>query len=116
MDNLGKRIQDERKKLDLTQAQLADKINVSHTQMARYEIKGVQPPADVLQKLSNVFGVTIDYLVNGNIEEKAKATLQDAELLQLFKEVEKMADDDRLTVKKLIDAFITKGKIKRLVL
>lgn len=116
MDNLGKRIQEERKKLDLTQAQLADKIKVSHTQMARYEIKDVQPPADVLQKLSDTFGVTIDYLVNGNIAEKAKASLQDSELLQQFKEVEKMNDDDRSTVKKLIDAFITKGKLKQLVL
>jgi len=116
MDNLGKRIQEERKKLDLTQAQLSDKIKVSHTQMARYEIKGVQPPADVLQKLADAFGVTIDYLVNGNIQEKAKTSLQDSELLQQFKEVEKMNDDDRLTVKKLIDAFITKGKIKQLAL
>ena len=50
------------------------------------------------------------------MEEKAKNTLQDAELLQQFKEVEKMNDDDRLPVKKLIDAFITKGKLKQLVL
>jgi hypothetical protein len=42
--------------------------------------------------------------------------LQDAELLQQFREVEKMNDDDRLTVKNLIDAFITKGKLKQLVL
>ena len=116
MNDLGKRIQDERKKLNLTQAQLADKIGISHTQMAPYEIKEVQPPADVLQRLSDLFGVTIDYLVNGNVEEKAKNTLQDAELLQQFREVEKMNDDDRLTVKKLIDAFITKGKLKQLVL
>lgn len=116
MNDLGKRTQDERKRLNLTQAQLADKVGISHTQMARYEIKEVQPPADVLQRLSDLFGVTIDFLVNGNIEEKAKNTLQDAELLQQFKEVEKMNDDDRLTVKKLIDAFITKGKLKQLVL
>jgi len=30
--------------------------------------------------------------------------------------VEKMNDDDRLTVKKLIDAFSIKGKLKQLVL
>lgn len=116
MNNLGKRIQDERKKLNLTQAQLADKIGILHTQMARYEIKEVQPPADILQRLSYLFGVTIYYLVNGNIKEKAKNTLQDAELLQQFREVEKMNDDDCLTVKKLIDTFITKGKLKQLVL
>ena len=44
------------------------------------------------------------------------ATLNDNELLQQFKEVDLMNKEDKETVKKLIDAFITKEKIKQLVL
>lgn len=58
MIELGNRIQEERKKLGLTQAQLAEKIGVSHTQMARYEIKNVQPPADILKNLADLFNVS----------------------------------------------------------
>ena len=36
------------------------------------------------------------------------------ELLRQFKAVEQMNDDDRSVIKKLIDAFITKGKLKQL--
>ena len=37
-------------------------------------------------------------------------------MLKQFKEVDLMNKDDKDTVKKLIDAFITKAKIKQLVL
>lgn len=106
MDNLGNRIQSLRKRLSLTQAQLADKIEVSHTQMARYEIKGVQPPADVLKKLADVFGVTVDFLINGDTEEKAKATLKDTRLLQLFKAVENLNDSDKNIITEVISTFV----------
>lgn len=109
------RIQELRKKANLSQNDLASKIEVSYPQMSRYEIKGVQPPADVLKRLADAFGVSIDYLVNGSLEQKAESAIDDNELLQQFKEVEKMDDDDdRGTIKKLIDAFITKRKIQKL--
>ena len=112
--NLGNRIQELRKKASLSQSELAAKIDISYPQMSRYEIKNVQPPADVLKRMADVFGVSIDYIVNGTIEEKASNTLQNNELLSQFKEVEQMNEDDRSTIIKLIDAFITKRKIQKL--
>lgn len=38
------------------------------------------------------------------------------ELLNQFKAIEKMPERDKDVVKTLIDAFITKGKLKQLVL
>ncbi|KZS38235.1 hypothetical protein AWE51_19555 [Aquimarina aggregata] len=111
---LGQRIQELRKKANLSQSELAAKIDISYPQMSRYEIKEVQPPADVLKRLADVFGVSIDYIVNGSLEQKAQDSLDDAELLSQFKEVEQMDEDDRGTVKKLIDAFITKRKVQKL--
>ena len=52
--------------------------------------------------------------MNGSLEQKAENSLDDNELLQQFKEVEQMNEDDRNTIKKLIDAFITKRKIQKL--
>ena len=111
---LGQRIQELRKKANLSQSDLAAKIEISYPQMSRYEIKDVQPPAGVLKRLADAFGVSIDFLVNGTLEQKAERSLDDNELLQQFKEVEQMNDDDRSTIKKLIDAFITKKKVQKL--
>jgi transcriptional regulator with XRE-family HTH domain len=106
MSDLGKRIQELRKQAGLSQTELASKIGVSYPQMSRYEVKGVQPPADVLKRLADVLNTSVDYLVSGNTEEKAKATLKDSKLLSLFKSVESMNDEDKNVVTKLISAFI----------
>ena len=84
MDTLGDRIQAFRKQNGLSQSQLADKLGISYAQLSRYEIKDIQPPADVLSKLADIFGTSIDYLVNGDNEQKAKTTIQNAELLNEF--------------------------------
>ena len=106
MADLGKRIQGLRKDNGLTQQELAKKINISHPQIVRYENKGVQPPADVLKRLADVFDVSIDYLVNGNKSDKAEQTLKDAELLKQFKQLDKLPDDEKKSILKVITALI----------
>jgi len=55
---MGERIQQLRKNLGITQADLAKKIAISHAQMARYEIKNIYPPADVLKHLADVLNTS----------------------------------------------------------
>jgi transcriptional regulator with XRE-family HTH domain len=82
--------------------------------LSRYEIKGSQPPAEVLNKLADALDTTVDFLINGDTNEKAKSTLKDAELLQQFKAVEQLNDDDRSVIKKVISAFITQSKLRQI--
>ena len=106
MTNLGERIQILRKEAGLTQVELAKQIAISHPEMARYEIKGVQTPADVLKKLADLFGTSVDLLVSGNNETKAQATLKDAELIKQFKEVDQLPETEKNTILKVISAYI----------
>jgi len=106
MVDLGKRIQELRKQIGLTQAQLATKIEVSHTQLTRYESKNIQPPADVLQRLAGVFDVSIDYLVNGNKSDKVEQTLKDAELIKQFKQLDLLPEEEKKSILKVLSALI----------
>ncbi len=106
MNDLGKRIQELRKQIGLTQAQLASKIGVSHTQMARYEIKGVQPPADVLKKMADLFDTSIDFLVRGDKSEHAQDSLKDAELVKQFKKIDQLPEDEKSTILKVVSALV----------
>jgi transcriptional regulator with XRE-family HTH domain len=106
MNDLGERIQMLRKQHNLTQLQLADKIGISHTQMARYEIKGVQPPANVLEKLADIFDTSIDYLVRGDKAQKVQSSLEDAELIKQFKQLDKLPDDEKKSILKVLSALI----------
>lgn len=111
---LGNRIQQLRKEKLITQTVLSKQINISLPQLVRYETKNVQPTAETLRLLANVFGVSIDFLVNGSLDEKAESMLSDDKLLQHFKAIEKMNIEDKSVVIRLIDAFITKKQIQQL--
>jgi len=60
--------------------------------------------------------VSSDFLTNGTSDDLDESSLTDKELLNQFKAIEKMQERDKDVVKILIDAFITKGKLKQLVL
>lgn len=113
MAGLGDRIQELRKKAGLTQALLAKEIGISHTQMARYEIKGVQPPADVLKKMADYFGTSVDYLVFGSNTEKAQTSIKDAELIKQFNEIDQLPEADKVAITKVISAYLRDFKTRQ---
>jgi hypothetical protein len=57
--------------------------------------------------------LTVDYIIYGNAHEKATATLNDAKLISYFKEVEKMPDEEKGTVLKVLAALIHEYKTQQ---
>lgn len=51
---------------------------------------------------------------SGSSNELADSSLTDKELLNQFKAIEAMQEDDKTVIKTLIDAFITKKKVQQL--
>ena len=89
-------------------------MELHYTHIGRYERGASKPSAEALHRLADALGVSSDYLMEGTTEEAAKARFEDRELLRQFQEVESLPDDDKLVVKKLLDAFLTKKQIQRL--
>ena len=113
MNTLGERIQELRKSLGLSQIDLANKIKISKAQMSRYENQGIQPPADVLNKMADALNTSVDYLINGTSQEKAKASLKNTLLLQKFKEMEQLPESELEAILKVINAYIRDYKAKQ---
>lgn len=113
MNDLGKRIQELRKDLKYSQVELANQVGISKSQMIRYENKGVQPPADILNKFADLFSTSVDFLINGNTQEKAQAMLKNNTLLQQFKDVENLPEEEQSTVIKFLGAYIRDFKTKQ---
>lgn len=105
-NKLGDRIAELRKAKNLSQQDLADTVKISRAQMNRYENQAVQPPADVLNKLAKVLDTTVDYIINGATEAKAKAQLKDSKVLEQFKEVDSLPDTEKNIVLKVVSALI----------
>lgn len=85
MRETGKRISNCRKQKNLTQLEMADKLNVSYQAVSSWERGETMPDISKLPNLSQILGVSIDYILNdseqaqivemiisGNISEVAK--------------------------------------------
>jgi len=112
-NQLGNRIVTLRKAKSWSQTQLADKVGISYAQIGRYETKGSQPPAEVLKKIADALDSTVDFLVNGDNTDKAKASLQDAEVIRYFKEVDALPQEDKSALLRVIAGFIRDVKTKQ---
>ena len=78
---LGTRIREERKRLNLTQAQLAEAIDISDTYMGAIERGERSLTLDTLVNLVNRLGVTIDYLLADSVSDS------DTNIMEQFKQI-----------------------------
>ena len=62
----GAVIKELREKCQLTQAELADELNVSSKTISKWETAKGYPDISLLEPLANVFGVSITELISGN--------------------------------------------------
>jgi transcriptional regulator with XRE-family HTH domain len=113
MNTLSERIQYVRKQQGISQQELAAKVQVSKSMVNRYENKGVQPPADVLNKIATILNTSVDYLINGEHDEKAKASLKNTELLNTLKEIDTMPEKEQSMILHYINAYIRDFKTRK---
>lgn len=78
---LGERIREERRKLGLTQAQLAEAIDISDTYMGSIERGERSLTLDTLVRLVNRLGVTVDYLLADSVPDS------DSNIMEQFKQI-----------------------------
>lgn len=59
----GDRLKDLRKKAGIIQSDLAKRLGIERSTIAKYEVNQTMPPYDTLIKISRVFNVSLDYLL-----------------------------------------------------
>ena len=64
----------------MTQKDLADSLNVSSQAVSRWENDEVEPDISTLSKLSSIFEVPVDAIINGNFEKKEEPADNTAEV------------------------------------
>lgn len=65
---LGTRIAEERKRRKMTQEELASQLGVSSQAVSKWEKDINFPDITLLMDMGELFGVSLDYLVKGNVE------------------------------------------------
>ncbi len=93
MNNL--RIAEERKKLGLSQEELANKLKISQKSVSKYERGTRRPSYETLLAMANIFGVSADYLLGNSTEnntdeqsEPEYTTRKERQLLNIYRKYE----------------------------
>ncbi len=117
----GKKLATQRKLHNLSQEQLAYKLNVSLSSIAMYETNKRQPDNETIKNISQLFGVTTDYLLDNELnpetmvlEEENKQVVQAVidglsnplNKVLYSKASELKSDKDRQIVLNVINSFI----------
>lgn len=95
--NFAKRLSELRNEFKLTQKELADKLGVSRGTIGMYEIGQRDPDTDTLLKLSELFNVSVDYLlgntdIRNQADEITDAVSDDPELAEFWSELKERED------------------------
>lgn len=101
LENLGKRIREERLKKGLTQEQLAEKVDISLNFMSLIE-NGKNMSVQTLVNLANALDVSIDYLLNENI-----TYCEDKILSQISQNLQPLNDDEKIYFLNMIKQYRT---------
>lgn len=95
LEDVGKRIMNRRKKMGLTQEALAEQSDVT-PQFVSYAESGKRAmrPENLI-KISNALGVSVDYLLSGDIIDK--------DILLLSAKLEKLSPSEVRIVESIVD-------------
>lgn len=112
--SLAERIKRLRQERGLSQGQFAAKLEIHQKQISCYERGLHAPSADALIRMAKALNISLDYLVFDDRENVQMLTISDLELLEKFKEIEKLSLKDKNTIKAVLDTFIIKSRFQRL--
>ena len=105
----AERLKKLRKQVKLTQAQIAEKLNISQQAYASWEHGSKKPTQENLVKIAQVLNVSVDYLV-GNSKDKSDE-LDNIELLFRMNSKGLTDEEKKIFKKELIEFMEERRKI-----
>lgn len=101
------RLQELRAERQWTQAELARRLGVERSLVSNYEHAISLPPLPMLEKLSEVFQVSLDHLVFR--DKKREDAVRDREMLQLFEKADELDYSAKAALKQVIEGLIARA-------
>ena len=92
---------------NLSQSELAKRVDVSRTIIGNYERNENTPSIDILLKITKVFNVSIDFLIG-----EGQVSNYDKEILKRIDDIEHLPEEDKKHIFYMIDNLVKAVKLK----
>lgn len=103
---IGERIAQLRKNRSMSQFQLAKTLNIATSTLGMYETNKRKPNMEMLEKLADFFGVSIDYLLGRKTSDKSEIDLDRAIDNAMSFDGKPVTEHDRKMMKQLWKAYM----------
>ncbi len=94
-----------------SQGQLAQKMGIEYQRISKYERGVIFPTVDVMIKLSEALGVSLDFLIKGEGEADINK-IPNRELVKRFDQISRLTDEEQYALILVMDAFIKKQRFE----
>jgi transcriptional regulator with XRE-family HTH domain len=110
-ETLGQRIARLRREKGMTQAELAQRLEVSQPVVSDYENDVIRLPADVVVEIAELLGASTDELLGMKaraVRNTPADSIKNRRLYRRMQEIEKLPRRDQEALLRTIEAFISK--------
>ena len=109
---IGENIKKIREQKGLLQKEIATELGLDKSSYSKLEKDLREVKVSELQKLSGLFNMSIDQIVNFEGDTPKEVTIEDKSANEQMKLISQLDEDDKLTIYKLIDKMLTNKKFK----
>ncbi|ABR48765.1 helix-turn-helix domain protein [Alkaliphilus metalliredigens QYMF] len=106
------RIRELRQELGMTQEELGRKINQTKSNVSKYETGTLEPNIQTLNLLSDIFDVSIDYLVGKSNIKKQDACIG-AEMHELMNNLGNLSEESKKELEKYVQLLNMKDQLDK---
>ena len=111
--SLGQKIAQYRKIRNVTQAELADRLNVHQTQVARWEKDRARPRQDYIGQIAEFFQVAVEELTVG--ESRDLSEVEDQELRDLLFRIHELTPRQTEAVKTMLQDMLKLSRFQKVI-
>jgi transcriptional regulator with XRE-family HTH domain len=105
--SFGKRIIAIRKEKNMSQDELAKKLNATPTTIGRYERDEVKPSIEMASKIADALGVSLDYLTG-----RSENDFKDKKMIDRFNSILSLNEEDKNGILYALDGLIKAARLK----
>lgn len=110
--HIGKNIKKIREQKGLMQKEVATAAGIHASNYSKIEKGEREPSIDALDKISVLFGMTVDQVIHfeGKIPKEVK--IKDKTVTEKLQLIEQLEEEDKQALYRIIDGMLTKNKFK----
>ena len=109
---IGKNIKKIREKKGLLQKEVALSAGIHASNYSKIEKGEREPTIKALNKISKLFGMTVDQIINFEGDFPKEITIEDKTASEKLKLIQKLDKKDQQAIFRIIDGMLTKNKFK----